>query len=140
MIIALKRIGLVFLWIASITLAMLFLIATIPITLPLFLYKTFNKVNIGEGLDSMSRELRKIAYSFDLLLNVSFFNWIDILENIHPFGIVKEPVSLVLFRRINSDTLTAFDRIVIWLILIFDKGHFNPEIYLEYENNNKYEI
>ncbi|MXV39382.1 hypothetical protein GO491_11955 [Flavobacteriaceae bacterium Ap0902] len=129
---AIKRIGIVLLWLLIVLLSVLLLVLTTPITLPMFLYKTFNKKNIGQGLDLLQKDLRNIAYAIDLVGNATLFDWIDIFPNKHPYGEPREPISFVLYKRFRDDCLTKFDTCVMAFILLFDKNHFEPELYIEY--------
>lgn len=132
---AAKRVVAVLLWLIVSVLGLSFIVVTTPVTMPLYFFKIFNKKNIGEALDEWGNDSRNIAYAIDLLGNATLFDWVDIIPNKHPYGMPREVISYVLFKRLRDSTTTKFDTLVIKFIKLFDKQHFAEKNYKEYSNN-----
>jgi len=123
---AFKRIATVLQWFGLMLFAMLVLLLT-PIAFIIGLFFIFFRRKIGKALDQLGTDLRKVAFTLDLLGNVTIFNWLWFLfkkkEGYH-FGNLGETVSDALGKNIQQGTLTNFGKFWVRVILFCDKKHF----------------
>lgn len=115
-------------WIALGVFAFLLLKYITPIAFVIGVFLMFWKRKIGNGLDQLSDDIKDVAYTLDLLGNVTIFNWLWFLfkkKEGYPFGNVRETISYVLKVNHDKGTLRVFGRGLYYIINKIDNGHFD---------------
>lgn len=122
--IALKRIGIILMWLGLILFAYFFLKYLVPIAFLIGLFKIFWKTKVGKGLDDLGDDLYSVGFVLDKLGNVTVFNWLDFKTDRPNYGKPKETISEVLWMRSKIEKLTFLDKVIYRLITVFDRNHF----------------
>lgn len=103
-------------------------LAFAPLAFIAGLFFIFFRRKIGNALDELGADLKKVAFTLDLLGNVTIFNWLWFWFKKKPgahFGEIGETISEVLAKNMRTDTLTGFGRFWVCVINKFDPGHFD---------------
>lgn len=125
--IALKRVLTLLQWIIIGLLAFYILKYIAPVAFIVGLFFMFWKQKVGSGIDKLSTDLRSVSYCFDLLGNVTIFNWLWFLfkkKEGRKFGNCTETISFVLQRNYEKETLTNFGLWWYKFIQFIDPEHF----------------
>lgn len=121
---AFKRVGILIMWLVVFVFALCLIATFSPFAFLYNLIRLFYKKKVGNGLDALNSDLRKVNYTLDLLGNVTLFSWIDHKKDRHEYGNYNETISIVLHKREKANQMTWFDKTVYWFITLFDRKHF----------------
>ena len=125
---ALKRIKTILMWIVLGIFSFYLLKYVAPVAFIIGAFMLFYRKTIGQGLDDLSIDLKKVNYTLDLLGNVTIFNWLWFLfktKDGYKFGNVRETISYVLKVNYEQNTLRYLGKPLYNIINKLDPGHFD---------------